>query len=409
MAARQLAEKFLVPPFFPIMNGRKVEGLPEIWICSRTAPTYAGGLASYQIGLARELKAEGIVRFVAIESIQPGGHPVWEIPQPTILLGDRFAEHSRLWSRLASRPLLHPLLEHLIRCSLPEKSFWPGTPSVIHFVGTGWDYFGFALHHLAETTGALFTVWPAVHPGFWGDDTIDLRLYRKADAVFCQSQYEVRHLVAKGLPEEKAVFCPLPPMCEPDGDGAEFRRAKRLGDRPLVLFLGRRDEGKGYPALLRAWPLVLEKYPEALLLLAGSGGSEFLSLTEKLPTDSLVDLGVPDETQKASALAACDIFCLPSAAEAFGIVYAEAWSYEKPVICGPSPAAREWVEQSGGGIIVEQTPEAIADALKTLLGSPKTRAALGKAGREFQSRELTWQTTADIHRRAFRNERLMLR
>ena len=76
------------------------------------------------------------------------------------------------------------------------KSALSGTGQ-LHFVGTGWDFMGLAAARLARKKGMGFTIWPAVHPGAWGDDQIDVRLYRQADAVFCQSEYERNHLATR--------------------------------------------------------------------------------------------------------------------------------------------------------------------------------------------------------------------
>ena len=62
-------------------------GQAGIWICSRTAPTYAGGLAVYQLGLQRVLSGTVQARFVAIEAGHAGQKLVREIPPDTVLLG----------------------------------------------------------------------------------------------------------------------------------------------------------------------------------------------------------------------------------------------------------------------------------------------------------------------------------
>jgi glycosyltransferase involved in cell wall biosynthesis len=271
----------------------------------------------------------------------------------------------------------------------------------VHFVGTGWDFAGFGFHHLARRLGARFTVWPAVHPGAWGDDSIDLRLYCLADVVFCQSHGEAEHLKKRGLDSSKIVISGLPPMCLPDRDGLAFRKIHGLGSRPVVLFLGRRDKGKGYPALLAAWRQVLNRHPDAVLVLSGPGGDEYAALSECLPAGSLLDLGVASEEEKANALAACDVFCLPSSQESFGIVFVEAWSYGKPVICGTAPASREWVDASSAGLPSDQDPENLSTTIGKLLADPALRASMGSEGKKFQSEYLTWDLVARNHLQAF--------
>jgi glycosyltransferase involved in cell wall biosynthesis len=305
--------------------------------------------------------------------------------------------------RLASRPVLHPLLQKWIESRF-RRAFNAGAippTDVVHFVGTGWDFSGFGFHHFARRQGARFTVWPAVHPGEWGDDRIDLRLYRLADAVFCASCFEANHLRNLGLEPEKIVHCGLPPMCLPGRDGKAFREKHGIGERPVVLFLGRRDEGKGYPALLASWRHVLLQHSDACLILSGPGGSEYVAQRDSLPAGSVLDLGVADEEAKAGALSACDVFCLPSAHESFGIVFAEAWSYGKPVICGPAPASREWVRDGETGLHTDQNPESIAAALHRLLSDRSLRTFLGESGWKLQRLALTWENIAKIHREAF--------
>jgi len=393
-----------------------MHGIPEcgggglrrsLLIASRQLPLITGGLAAYQNQLASELirRQHLSVEFQAVEP--PGGIPQGHSPLPArCSILDGCGERA-FWMRLASRPALHQLLQAWIslrfRQAFRSAGQDPGhSPDVIHFVGTGWDFAGFGFLDLARRRKARFTVWPAVHSGQWGDDKIDLRLYRQADAVFCQSRHEAEHLQSLGLEAEKIVPCVLPPMCLPGRDGRVLRDRFGIGTRPAVLFLGRRDQSKGYPALLEAWPMVLSSHPDAVLFVSGPGGSEYGTLLHGLPAGSIRDLGISDEETKAQALAACDIFCLPTAHESFGIVFAEAWSYGKPVVCGPAPASREWIEDGSTGLHVDQDARAIAKALRRLLDHPELAAQMGREGRKFQESHLTWEKTLASHLAAFR-------
>jgi glycosyltransferase involved in cell wall biosynthesis len=378
-------------------------------IASGMAPTYVGGLGAYQRFLARALgEYFGIDgTFLAIKSenpvLQKSDETLpWSVE--TLAVRGSWPGAQKLLNSMASRPLLHPFLERLVFWLVPPRSLEriDGSVNWIHFVGTGWDFFGFALLRWARRRGIRFTIWPAVHPRSWGDDAIDVRLYTGADGVFCQSNYEKRHLASLGVPERILIQCGLPPMCRMDGDRERFRADHGLTeDMPSVLFLGRRDGGKGYPALLEAWRLVLEKCPQAVVLLAGPGGSEFKNLVEALPPASLRDLGVPDELGKADALAGCDVFCLPSAHESFGIAYVEAWSYGRAVICGTAPACRELIEDGVTGVWADQEPATLADRILLLLQQPDRRARIGREGRARQQRDLTPERVANIHLKGF--------
>ena len=304
------------------------------------------------------------------------------------------------WNRLASRRKTHDALEWIL------QQAWQGRQSganadIVHFVGTGWDFFGFAMLRRARQVGARFSVLPAIHPRAWGDDVLDLRLYQKADAVICLSECEREHLSERGVPLEKLLKCPLPPMCGSDGVGRIFREKHGLQDRPCVLFVGRRDEGKGYGALLRAWKRVIDKVPEAVLILAGPKRGDFSELTLQIPRGTLCDIDEPDETQKADALAACDIFCLPSTHESFGIVYVEAWAYGKPVVCGTAPACRELIRDGVTGFWADQNPEQLSEILGKLLLNRKLQQEMGMEGKRTQASHFNEAAFVTTHLDAF--------
>lgn len=369
-----------------------------------TAPAYIGGLGSYQRGLAAALETFGVEGvFLSVFQKHPSltlGTSENPMPWPV-----KYASSPATWTRLnavmlrlAARPVLHPVLEFMIAAALPAKSLSElvGKVRWVHFVGTGRDYIGFALARLARMAGVRFTIWPAVHPRDWGDDVLDIRLYRKADAVMCQTFSEERHLAELGVPENKLRVCGLPPMCLEDGNADAIRKALDLGSRPCVLFLGRKDEGKGYFALLKAWPIVLKTFPEACLLLGGPGDPHATELA-KLPQGSFRDLGLASERTKADALAGCDVFCLPSSHESFGIAYVEAWSYHKPVICGTAPACRELIEDGKSGLWADQDPANLAAKIVNLFQDSELAKSMGQYGHSLQQKRFSWEVVANAH------------
>jgi glycosyltransferase involved in cell wall biosynthesis len=366
-----------------------------------------GGLAAYQQQLAAALRSTAKYDVNMLAMLEPA--PVRGLESnPSQLSVTMIPGQAALclWkpvlSRLASRPCLLPVLRMLMSRIVSPSQLTAGLRKneALHFVGTGWDYLGFPLLKAAKAANIRFTVWPAVHPSNWGDDKIDISLYREADAVFCQSDYEKHHLAKLGVPESKLVRCGLPPMCLENGDGPRLRSRLNLGDRPSVLFLGRRDVGKGYPALLDAWPLVLRQCPNAVLLLAGPGSIDEPRLS-KIPSSNIRDLGCPSEQEKADAYAACDVFCLPSAHESFGIVYLEAWSYGKPVICGTAPASRELVEDGVTGVWADQQPQQLTASLLRLLTNTSLRQSIGGAGLMQQRSRYTDKHLVKCHLNAW--------
>jgi glycosyltransferase involved in cell wall biosynthesis len=77
----------------------------------------------------------------------------------------------------------------------------------------------------------------------------------------------------------------------------------------------------------------------------------------------------------------CDVFCLPSVQEGFGIVFLEAMASAKPIIAARAAAVPEVVRH---GILTEPgNADEIAKAILDLHDNPSMRHDLGREGREF--------------------------
>jgi glycosyltransferase involved in cell wall biosynthesis len=94
----------------------------------------------------------------------------------------------------------------------------------------------------------------------------------------------------------------------------------------------------------------------------------------------------------------CEVFCLPSVQEGFGIVFLEAMAAGKAIIAARASAVPEVV---GDGVLVEPgQPEALADAISRLHQDPDFRDALGRAGRrrvsQFDMNRVAAQFVSEI-------------
>lgn len=275
----------------------------------------------------------------------------------------------------------------------------PAGTQVVHYIGTGWELFGFPASQVARERGAAFTITPFVHPDQWGDSPLDVDFYNQADAVFICSDYEREHLIGKGVRPDVLVKTGMAPASTLAGDGARFRERHGLEARPLIFFLARKQRYKGYHVLREAMTQVLAAVPDACLVAAGPDGDPPYPF---VPDANLLDLGAlgPDvegARHKADALAACDVFCMPSTAEAFGIVYVEAWAEAKPVIGGMAPALRELILDGVNGYRLAQEAGPLADTLVRLLRDPALREELGRNGCKLQRERFTWEAVARSH------------
>jgi glycosyltransferase involved in cell wall biosynthesis len=169
--------------------------------------------------------------------------------------------------------------------------------------------------------------------------------------------------------------------------GERFRARFNLEKHKIVLFVGRKEEGKRYRVAMEAIDLVDD--PAALLVMAGED-------VDKLPVtgDRVRYLGRLSAEDLLDAYDACDVFVLPSRLESFGFVFIEAWARRKPVI-GDSgcPAVASLIEDSVDGYLCADAA-AIADRLKTLLADAELRRSMGEAGHSKVMRKYTWPAVA---------------
>jgi phosphatidylinositol alpha-mannosyltransferase len=170
-------------------------------------------------------------------------------------------------------------------------------------------------------------------------------------------------------------------------------------ERPTVLFVGRLEKRKGLRFLLRAWPHVLERVPDARLVVVGRGrpleGYKRFAARQGWTAADVMFAGYVSAEDLPRYYQSCDVFCAPNTGqESFGIVLLEAMAAGAPIVASDIPGYRDVVTHGVEGLLVErQNPGALADALCRLLGSPESRANMRRAG-EAKARRYDWPRVA---------------
>ncbi|MEE9276575.1 MAG: glycosyltransferase family 4 protein [bacterium] len=241
----------------------------------------------------------------------------------------------------------------------------------------------------------------------------------RADAVVAVSRYARGRLVEMGLPPERTFAIPngvSPEALDPPGAGEEVRRRLGLEGRKIILSVGRLVRVKGFDAVIRALPRVLEGEPRAAYVIVGEGpeGEALRGLAREMGVEARVTfLGeVPLAQMGRGAHAyyqACDVFAMPSRedpgggdAEAFGIAHLEAGAAGKPVVGGRSGGSGEAVAEGESGLLVEaDRTEEVAGALLQILTRPELARAMGEAGRR-RAGERSWSRVAEEYEAVMR-------
>ncbi|HUW59646.1 MAG TPA: glycosyltransferase family 4 protein [Candidatus Bathyarchaeia archaeon] len=234
-----------------------------------------------------------------------------------------------------------------------------------------------------------------------------LRVLQKAFRVSAISRWGKDYLVSMGVPGEKIVI--LHPKIElerfaPPQDLDAFRKREQLSGKQVILSVGHLTHRKGQHLVIEAMPALLKQFPDAMYVVAGAGPDD------KRLKDLAAERGVvehvlfPGNRDIVAFYHACDVFILPSLyikkpfgdIESFGIVYIEAGACGKPVIGSNNGGIPDAVADGESGLLIETgSVEAIADALRKLLGNQALRERLGRQGYERVLREFTIEKYKD--------------
>ena len=249
-------------------------------------------------------------------------------------------------------------------------------------------------------------VFRTVHPI---DDFAEPRLYEfekravsNADHRFVVSKYWQDALKRDFGFDSTVVYNGL--------DLADFPRGHpRRSKTPTVLFVGGLEPRKGLEFALLAMPRVLEKCPNARLVVVGKSGFRgtddpgwFRVLANRAGIEESVEMHESVSQEMLMQLYSdCDVLVLPSRNEGWGLSLMEAMAFEKPVVATRVGGIPELVVDGKEGLLVESGDvSGLADAVGKLLGDPSLRAKMGRAGLD-RVKDFSWDGTAKTVLKAY--------
>ena len=174
-----------------------------------------------------------------------------------------------------------------------------------------------------------------------------------------------------------------------------------LASRKLIIFLGRLHPKKRPETVIRAMAAVRSMEPNAALLIVGSGDRGYSNELRQLAADLGVDdcvhfLGLLTGDDKWAALAAAQLFVLPSHQENFAIAVAEALQLGVPVLITDRINIWREIIESGAGILLreEQLEADIAHHATALLSDVQVAHNMGSRARALALRTYSWAESA---------------
>jgi phosphatidylinositol alpha-1,6-mannosyltransferase len=176
----------------------------------------------------------------------------------------------------------------------------------------------------------------------------------------------------------------------------------KLQNRRVIVCVGRLVHRKGQDKLIEAMPQVLERFPDAVLLIVGQGPIK--SMLDKLIRHhgiehKVIFTGRINFADLPKYIQLGEVFAMPSRdrffgleVEGLGIVYLEASACGVPVIVGKSGGAPDAVVKDKTGLVVDGTsPKEFADAICQVLANQEMAKQMGRQGRQWVVENWRWQ------------------
>ena len=178
-------------------------------------------------------------------------------------------------------------------------------------------------------------------------------------------------------------------------------------DPPRIVCLGRLVSEKGFDLALRAFVTILDRFPQARLIVAGDGPlrSELQYQVAGYHIHHAVDfLGWVQPDEVPSLINSATFVLMPSRQDSMPLVALEAALMGRPVVATNVEGIPEVVIHEHTGILVEQeNSEALAAGVIFLLSHPETARQMGQVARRRVKEVFSWERHVDAYDALYRS------
>ncbi|MBC7789943.1 MAG: glycosyltransferase family 4 protein [Anaerolineae bacterium] len=226
-------------------------------------------------------------------------------------------------------------------------------------------------------------------------ERIEGTLYRRAAALVAMSEHTRERIIATHSMPASAVGILTHPPTPAFLEALERSPSRRAGSGERqtcrLLFVGRVDDPrKNYPLLQETLRLLSGKGIDFRLTVVGPHTQQWRrSIKAGAEADYVTYTGLVDMDALAAAYLAHDVLVVSSRQEGFGIVVAESMHAGLPVVSTRCGGPEHIIRESGGGILADHTPRAMAQAIEALALDTALRSAMSDRAREYAARRLS--------------------
>lgn len=230
--------------------------------------------------------------------------------------------------------------------------------------------------------------------------------YRKASYVVAVTEGIRKGLLeGKGVPAEKVLFLPNgvdTELFRPGIADIVFKRSLGLEGKRVILYQGSEGYAHNLESVLHCAKLLAQARDIHFLFVGnGSSRTNLERLTHELNLDNVTFLNPvrKEELPRFFAIAECGLVSLRALPLFEGARPAKTLpilSSGKPVLyVGEGEGARLILDAQAGIVVPPGDPEALAAAVRTLLGDPELAARMGQSGRVYVEQHLRWRSLVE--------------
>jgi glycosyltransferase involved in cell wall biosynthesis len=251
----------------------------------------------------------------------------------------------------------------------------------------------------------VITTFHTVHENPTEEEKVAIRvIMQESNAIIVHEDYH-RDLLAEHFgDDDKIVVIPHGIREVAEVDGA--REKLDVQGKKVVLLCGYLRESKRFDKVISVFPKVVEAVPNALLVIASKSRRadhpeyqrSLYKLIEESPVaDNILVLhGQFPQATFDTIVSAADVVALPYEVGGQSGILAQCFAFRKPVVTSNLRAFRNWVEQSGGGLVAD-SDEDFEKHLVKILSDAKWCHSLSASISDFVSSTASWRNVAQTH------------
>ncbi|MHB0863643.1 glycosyltransferase family 4 protein [Paenibacillus sp. SEL3] len=175
---------------------------------------------------------------------------------------------------------------------------------------------------------------------------------------------------------------------------------RRIGDRPVLLYVGVLEERRNIRFMLTTFKRVLQKHPSCLLLMVGNGRKtdtdRYWTYAHELGiTDSIIHFSRVEQRHLWQVYGAADMMLFPTQYDIFGMVLLESMLFRVPIISSVNGGSVTLIEDGVSGVMLRSfSEEEWSGRIGALLDNGELRRSM--AEKAFLTVErMSWDRIAD--------------